>query len=449
MSAEVMSVAELLAKNLAIPRYQRPYRWSTKNIADLLTDIDAAIGNADRYDRFKYRIGTVILHKNEGDSLCSNEEDCPHSNEEDCSRNDVEEQFDIVDGQQRALSLVLLWLCLDGEITPPLLEGGRFSNRETQRNIQVNFEFIKDWVGYRTQGNWRDKALAAFSDTLEVVVITVDEVEEAFQLFDSQNTRGKGLDPHDLLKAYHLRAMRDRPYEMRHAVTRWEEFSPDDVRVIFAQFLFPISNWKKQRKTSAFTAKDIDEYKGVDEGSGYTYAARAKRAAPCFQIGDPFVEGEDFFLMTEHYLRMRADIEIEISSNSSFGYIKEIFEENKKPSVGFNHAKALFLCALLAYYDRFHNFDERAVKKIFIWAFMIRINMTSLGFDSINKYAIGEGNDKFTNIIPAFSEIASARRHDDIANMAVRVGEEPEGKKTEERSRLWARLRDLAGGGAR
>lgn len=60
------------------------------------------------------------------------------------------------------------------------------------------------------------------------MVITVDRIEEAFQLFDSQNMRGRALDPHDLLKAYHLRAMREDLYGMRHVVTRWEEFSADE-----------------------------------------------------------------------------------------------------------------------------------------------------------------------------------------------------------------------------
>ena len=32
-----------------------------------------------------------------------------------------------------------------------------------------------------------------------------ERLAEAFQLFDSQNNRGKSLEPHDLLKAYHLR----------------------------------------------------------------------------------------------------------------------------------------------------------------------------------------------------------------------------------------------------
>ena len=40
MSATIMSVQELLSQNLRIPGYQRPYRWTTKNISDLLADIN-------------------------------------------------------------------------------------------------------------------------------------------------------------------------------------------------------------------------------------------------------------------------------------------------------------------------------------------------------------------------------------------------------------------------
>ena len=39
-----------------------------------------------------------------------------------------------------------------------------------------------------------------------VRIVTYIE-QEAFQFFDSQNTRGKSLEPHDLLKSYHLREL--------------------------------------------------------------------------------------------------------------------------------------------------------------------------------------------------------------------------------------------------
>lgn len=423
MSAMIMSVSDLLSKNLRVPGYQRPYRWTTKNIADLLGDIDSAITLSDTYAGFRYRIGSVILHNND---------------EQGC--------LDIVDGQQRMLSLVLLLLCLDKDASCPLLDKSSFSSRETQANIQANHQFIREWIGYQSAG-WRNKALEAFSSTLEAVVIVVDRIEEAFQLFDSQNTRGRSLDPHDLLKAYHLRAMRDDPYEMRHVVTRWEEFLAEDVREIFARFLFPVLNWKIKEKTRPFTAKEIDTYKGVAEKSGYTYAARARRAAPCFQIGSPFIEGEDFFLMAEHYLQMRHDIMIELETNPEFRAINDSLKR-KNSTAGYRHARNLFLCVLLAYYDRFHNFDERAVKKLFAWAFMIRVDMTSLGFDSINKYAIGEDNGRFTNVVPMFALIARARNHGDVANTRIEITSAPDGS-NRERQDLATRLVECSEGGAR
>ena len=431
MPAEIKSVSELLSMELRIPNYQRPYRWTKKNVIDLLEDIDNAISKSD--EGFKYRIGSIILHNNQ---------------EQGC--------FDLVDGQQRTLSLILLLLCLDAEAHCPLLDKSTFSDESSKANLSANHQTITDWLSYKPD-EWRKEALEAFDHTLEAVVITVNKVEEAFQLFDSQNTRGRDLDPHDLLKAYHLRAMHDRPYEMRHVVTQWEEFSADDVRSIFGTYLFPCLNWERKQKTHPFTAKDIDVFKGISASSGYTYAARAQKAAPCFQIDAPFIEGEDFFLMAEHYLQLKDDIEQGLKDNPELKHFYERLDmktsqknsdhphhgTGEKRSVGYHYASDLFRCALFAYYDRFHNFDERAVKKLFIWAFMIRVDMNVLSFATINKYAIGEtpNNNAYTNQIPMFERIAHARSHAEIANLEVKIREESELKNpNEERRKLWGFL---------
>lgn len=424
MAAEIMSVGDLLSSDLRIPEYQRPYRWTARNVSALLGDIDGAISEAARQPRYRYRIGSVILHRTETEGSC-----------------------DIVDGQQRILSLLLLMLVLDPDVSLPLLERASFSDRETQRNLRANYELISDWVGCQPE-EWRAAAKKALSGTLEAVVITVDRVEEAFQLFDSQNTRGRSLDPHDLLKAYHLRAMRDDPYAMRHVVTLWEEFASAEIRDLFANYLFPVANWELGERTRPFTAREIDAYKGVPERSGYTYAARARRAAPCFQVGEPFIEGEDFFLMAEHYLRMRDDIELELRDNPALTDVREELGR-KGASAGFRHAANLFRCALFAYYDRFHNFDVRAVRKLFCWAMMVRVDMQSLGFDTINKYAVGDrANSPYTNAIPMFSRIARARSHTEIADIIVRTRDDLEGM-SPERAALARALVSIAKGGAR
>lgn len=394
--AEIKSINELLNMKLDIPYYQRPYKWTVQNITDLLDDITNSISDAERYrTEFKYRIGTIIIH-NKDNGIA-----------------------DVVDGQQRIISLALIKRCIDPGFTSCIMEKD-FEDKVTQTNIHNNYIFIREWFSLKSDET-KAKFRNAFAEILEVVVISVDKVEEAFQLFDSQNTRGKELDPHDLLKAYHLREMKKFPYEMEHAVTKWEAKDTAQIRDLFDLYLFPIWNWSRGIKSRPFTAKEIDTYKGIGEASTYTYARRASKAMPYFQITEPFIAGNDFFEMVEHYIYLLKDVKAEIENNKSFSEIKKVLQ-TKNGSAGFGYAKNLFYCVLLCYYDKFHNFDEMAIKKLFTWAFMIRVDMENLGFDTINKYAIGdETNQRYTNAIAMFSKISFARMHTEIAGLQIRV----------------------------
>ena len=235
---------------------------------------------------------------------------------------------------------------------------------------------------------------------------------------NSQNTRGKALDPHDLLKAYHLREMRNDLYEMEHSVEVWETKDSSKIRKLFDTYLYPIINWSHCKNNKEFTAKEIDTFKGIKEDSTYTYAKRAFKSMPYFQITESFIAGSYFFEMVDHYLEMLADINRALEEKFTDIY-KIIESKEDNDSVGFTYSKELFKCALLCYYDRFHNFEEMAVKKLFIWSFMIRTDMEHLGYDTINKYAIGDENDAYTNKIAMFSVISNARKHSDISNLKL------------------------------
>lgn len=391
---EIRSVKDLLDMKLFIPDYQRPYKWTIPNIESLLNDISNCIKESEKFNDFKYRIGTIILH--EADDI-----------------------FNIVDGQQRIISMILLKYIIDENFKN---DNFKFNNKISQKNIHDNYNYIKEW--FLLKGNEKEKFKKAIENNLEVVVITVKNINEAFQLFDSQNTRGKSLDPHALLKAYHLREMQRYPYEMERAVEKWEAKDPKDIHNLFALYFFPIWNWEKKIKSKAFTAKDIDIYKGIPENSSYTYAKRVSKAMPYFQIAEPFIAGNDFFEMISHYMSLLEDIEKEIKENKSFASLEKLINNDDfKHSAGFSYAKNLFYCALLYYYDKFHNFDEMVVKKIFIWAFIIRLDMSRLGFDTINKYAIGEENSSYTNNIPMFYLIKIARLHNEISRIQIKVTE--------------------------
>lgn len=418
--AEILSINELLGMDLDIPGYQRPYKWMIHNIEDLLSDITNAISDFERYhSAFKYRLGTIIIHKNDFN------------------------RFDIVDGQQRIISLALLKYYLEPDYECSILDKD-FTNKVSQSNIHDNFMFIREWFSLKGEEAKKDFR-RAYDEILEVVVVCVKDISEAFQLFDSQNARGKALDPHDLLKAYHLREMKKYPYEMEHAVTKWEAKDTVQIRELFDLFLFPIWNWSRGIKSRPFTAKEIDTYKGVGESSLYTYARRASRAMPYFQITEPFIAGNDFFEMVDHYMLLLRDIKTEIATNSTFSAIKGILED-EKGSTGFRYAKNLFYCSLLCYYDKFHLFDEMAVKKLFTWSFMVRVDMENLGFDSINKYAIGDsGNARYTNTIPMFAKISLARLHNEISGLQIRIRRNGDAPASEKWKDLYQNLKKING----
>ena len=435
--ARILSVEELLKLDLVIPSYQRPYKWTEKNIRELILDIQKGIEDAKKYPNFKYRVGTVILYQ----------------------ENDTK-PYEIVDGQQRILSFLLLKLCLNPDFTCSLLSA-TFSDKVTLGNLHSNSDRIREWCSSVDDGVKEafDKAL---SEVLEVVVLTVNELSEAFQLFDSQNTRGRELYPHDLLKAYHLREIHDK-YDMQRAVLKWESKDPKAIRELFDNYLFPLWNWSKRRKSSRFTAAEIDLYKGIEESSGYTYARRANKAMPYFLLSEPLISGGDFFEMVDHYMQMLHSIKQELIDNPDFARIKELLIDDKSKvgqiktpadldkackssSMGMNHARNLFFCALLCYYDRFHNFDLMAVKKLFTWAMMLRVDMNHLGFDSVNRYAIGLGdNDKYTNSEPVISLISSARRHTEISGMPLMVKRDNDKAETEKWQGLYEDLLLLNG----
>ncbi|MGN0079631.1 MAG: hypothetical protein ACI36T_03720, partial [Eggerthellaceae bacterium] len=70
-AATIESLAELLRRNLNVPEYQRPYKWTCSNMADLLDDMETAMRRQSELsprsgNGFKYRFGTIILHESNG-----------------------------------------------------------------------------------------------------------------------------------------------------------------------------------------------------------------------------------------------------------------------------------------------------------------------------------------------------------------------------------------------
>ncbi len=418
MTAEckIISVAELFDDNkykLNIPDYQRQYKWTGKNVRELIDDIEDAIKKSktipskiepgNQNEKFKYRIGTIILHNSKEQS-----------------------KLDIVDGQQRIITLALIRHCLNykwDDFLTGTKESAKhlYNDAVSRKNVYENYYSIKQRIA---TSDCKEEYQDAMKCILEVVVITVSDIYEAFQLFDSQNWRGKALNPHDLLKAYHLREMDktgETAYEKNLIVKKWEAVPDKEIQSLFNDYLFPILMWNRGesmqrfRKRRNFSADDIDFYKGISARETYTYAKKTNAARPYFQITEPFISGRDFFEMVHHYIELKKEIEDTIPIEQ---YLQKAIESNDH-RIGY--VTNLFYCALLRYYDKFHNFEPRAVKKLFVWAFALRAAMDTVRTSSINKYALGETDDKKLSQIPVFSLIANARLHSEISNMTVKL----------------------------
>ena len=76
LQTSVISVGQLLQYGqLAIPVYQRPYKWTQKNVMQLIKDVYTF------RNKSAYRFGTIVIH-DDGDN------------------------YNIVDGQQRIITLL-------------------------------------------------------------------------------------------------------------------------------------------------------------------------------------------------------------------------------------------------------------------------------------------------------------------------------------------------------
>lgn len=413
---DIIPVSECLQLNFSIPEYQRPYKWSVQSIDDMLGDINNSVQQSFSYSNYRYRIGTIILHK-------------------------TDDVLNVVDGQQRLISLTLISKYLDNNYDNAILRN-MFYDKITQKHIHDNYIHIKEWFSLRDK-DIKESFKKAFQDILELVVIQVGRESEAFQLFDSQNTRGRALDPHDLLKAFHLREMQNDKYEMEYAVTKWEAKDVYKIHELFSAYLFPIWNWSRGTKTWKFTDHDIDTYKGIPSNSTYTYARRAGKASPYFQLTEPFIAGSDFFDLVDHYLRTLENIKHELATNPVFELLRPFCLPQKHSSAGLTHVRNLFFAVVFYYYDKFHNMDELSIKKLFMWSFMLRMDLSNLGADSVNKYAIGEWSGNYTNYIPVFSKISLARLHTEIGNLQIEI--DARNLDTDEQKNLYELLKKMRG----
>jgi hypothetical protein len=265
ITAEVKTVENVLKLELNIPEYQRPYRWHVKNVTILLDDIMKSWKDL----KSAYRIGSLILHRDNEDG----------------------NNLKIVDGQQRITTLLLILHSLSEEIKPgkndkkwkigeDLRSKLKYNHQDSVTNIRENKQTISKWIKNKLSDETIKEFYIYLIQKCEFVEIIVDDLSEAFQMFDSQNTRGRELEPYNLLKAYHIRAMETEPQGVKiKADRKWEhstlfkkeidnEKKPpiDILKQIFSEQLYRTRQWSRNIAAYGFDKNKIDEFKGFSTG---------------------------------------------------------------------------------------------------------------------------------------------------------------------------------------
>ncbi len=401
-NASIITLTELYnLEKLRIPEYQRPYKWTEKNVNNLIDDI---ISNKDKSE---YRLGTLVFYKNK-----------EKEKEKEKENLDIveKETLDIVDGQQRIITLMLILYAISEkyEIDKKLYDaknelwGHKFNNPISQNNIFKNYQLIKQRI------NDFDEATVDFLLTkCTFVKIVLNDVSEAFQFFDSQNSRGKELEPHDLLKAYHLREMREIPSdEQTEIIEKWEDIDTDELANLF-EYLYRIKNWSKSKSAREFTKDEINVFKGINLNNKIYYPYKRifyvaeyfieKIAKPPlveteypFQLDNIIINGKRFFEMIYRYSKLKKDLPNLIKKWNSeiYNILYADHKYNGKDYTGYyrvgdNYTKILFECACMYFLDKFGEDKEleKVFEKIFLWAFYIRLTSKRIPFSSIDNYA--------------------------------------------------------------
>lgn len=398
---------------LRIPSYQRPYRWSSKSANQLFMDVYEAFNN----NTSEYRLGSVILHKD----------------------NDF---YNIVDGQQRLTTLsILLYVINENHQSNLSLLHEKYDDL-SHESLVSNYDILYKRVGELSRDE-RNRLEQYVLERCSIVQIVTDNVQEAFQFFDSQNSRGKSLAPHDILKSYHLREMKytDEQVTM-DLIQQWENIDQARLSLIFEWYLYPIHQWQRNKDGIGYNSKNIDVFKGINADSTFNYAMYHKAShlfieqfnrsgnhelfastpIPQFQLTEPIIAGRRFFEYILYYEKLLKKVAYRINDAN-----REDPEVLGNESVrGDWLTKRLYEAVVLLFIDRFGEeaFTSRIENILYTWSYSIRLHMKRVSKLTINKYA--QGNHDLNTGLNLFERIKEMRHPNELMEILFKKPEHHE-----------------------
>ena len=257
-------------------------------------------------------------------------------------------------------------------------EYGTLSNDTIVTNFGVLDRRIKE-----LPDNERQRYKEYLLNQCTTVQIVTDSEQEASQFFDSQNSRGKELAPHDLLKSYHLREMTSEAENQKiKIINRWENVNQDDLDDLFKSYLYPLTQWYKRKEGLRYSSSKIDSFKGIKGVNIYNYSVYhkasnlyveqfnangsnellASKYLNQFQLTQPLIAGKRFFNYTLHYGKLLEKIQKQI-------YLFHKQDEIPSKRSGDIYIKQLYECSVLFFADRFglESLTQSVMQLLYSW----------------------------------------------------------------------------------
>ena len=361
VDASVLCFQCLVRKKLSIPDYQRPYTWSMRHIRAMLEDFKEHCTNK-KDTLLPYYMGSIILHKKD-------------------------DEYFIVDGQQRITTLLILRYTLDQN---GIWKDYEYSNEESKRQIKNNYDLI------RTQELDTERLHQIF-DALRFTTITTTSQDNAFTFFDAQNNRGVKPSVTVLHKAYNLRCIDSAKEETQKACAKWWEDIDnkrsgslnlteelEQLEWIIKIFLWRARNWRGDMAPSTGSYenfRDAFTKQLRDKSEDSIYRDYFDNYATGYAVRQPIYRGLRFFRFVRHYNQQLEEIMLaEITDGKTF---RDLYNVHK---TGSKYMASFFVMVSMVYYDRFGSYKlARFVEELSHSMANIRMDKASICQPTMEK----------------------------------------------------------------
>lgn len=280
VSVRIMSLGEVMSYNLMLPDYQREYCWEDINIIDLWCNLKKI------QDGKPFHLGTIILH-------------------------DYKNRYDIIDGQQRLITLsIILWALGYSEYLPLLTAS--YESTDAKEHVANCKYIIQTLVA-------KEKNIAELVDVLSknvsFSVLTVNEanLDLAYTFFSNQNSKGVPLSDFDLLKAHHLRFVPN-DSQAEHMAVKWNRLTmlpniykdKNALHRVLGTHIYRLRRWMRKNNSyeghghyiqgeyqSAVTMSDIPPF-----GEKFDFYEKIQGGTHFFVYAETFIHHYQDFLKT-------------------------------------------------------------------------------------------------------------------------------------------------------